>query len=48
MEDKEIRCQDCQARFLFTVNDQEFYKSNNFTDPKRCKSCRAKRKANRA
>lgn len=39
-QDKIIKCQGCGREFVFTVNDQKFYKEKNFTEPKRCKSCR--------
>ena len=48
MEDKKIVCQDCGKEFDFTVRDQEFYKENGFSEPKRCKDCREKRKQERA
>ena len=48
MEDKTLICQDCGAEFLFTVGEQEFYKAKGFdNEPKRCKACRDKRKAER-
>lgn len=43
--DKTIKCIDCGFEFTFTARDQEFYKEKGFTnEPKRCKSCRDKRK----
>lgn len=42
--DKELTCQDCGNTFTFTARDQEFYEKNGFKEPKRCKSCRDKRK----
>ena len=48
MEDKVIVCQDCGQEFVFTVGEQEFYKAKGFdNEPKRCKACREKRKAQR-
>ena len=45
-QDKKITCVDCGAEFLFTVRDQEFYAEKGFTnEPKRCKACRDKKKA---
>lgn len=44
MEDREIQCVDCSNSFLFTVRDQEFYKENEFDEPKRCRPCREKKK----
>jgi predicted N-acetyltransferase YhbS len=48
MEDKTLVCQDCGKEFVFTVGEQEFYKEKGFeNEPKRCKECRDKRKAER-
>ena len=45
LKDKIIKCIDCGEEFLFTVNDQRFYKEKGFdNEPKRCKACREKRK----
>ena len=43
-EDKEIRCINCGKTFIFTPGEQEFYKSKNFPDPKRCRQCSKKRR----
>lgn len=48
MEDKTLICQDCGQEFIFTAGEQEFYKAKGFdNEPKRCKACRDKRKAQR-
>lgn len=48
MEDKTLVCQDCGQEFVFTVGEQEFYKEKGFdNEPKRCKACRDKKKAER-
>ena len=45
-KDKTIKCMDCGEEFLFTANEQKFYQEKGFTnEPKRCKVCRDKRKA---
>lgn len=44
--DKTIKCCDCGTDFIHAVRDQEFFATNNFSDPKRCRDCRAKKKAN--
>ena len=44
MESIFIKCVDCQEEFEHTVRDQEFYVERNFTPPKRCRSCRTKKK----
>ncbi|MDD3048415.1 MAG: zinc-ribbon domain-containing protein [Bacilli bacterium] len=48
MEDKTMTCVDCGETFVFTVSEQEFYKEKGFAnEPKRCKTCRDKKKAER-
>jgi CxxC-x17-CxxC domain-containing protein len=43
--DKTLRCADCGSDFVFTKNEQAFYAERGFTnEPKRCKTCRDKRK----
>lgn len=45
MSDKTISCKQCGVDFLFTENEQEFYKEKGFeNEPQRCPSCRAARK----
>ena len=44
-QDQQLQCIDCNTSFVFTVSEQEFFKLQNFTPPKRCKNCRMKRKA---
>jgi hypothetical protein len=52
-EDKVIKCIDCPESFTFTAEEQEHYKkmveqgkfTGPYTEPKRCKNCRVKRKA---
>jgi CxxC-x17-CxxC domain-containing protein len=47
-EDKVITCADCGQDFTFTASEQAFYAEKGFSDaPKRCKSCRQARKAQR-
>ena len=47
-EDKTITCADCGQEFTFTASEQAFYAEKGFTDsPKRCKTCRQARKAQR-
>ena len=45
--DKVLTCADCSQDFVFTARDQEFYADRGFTEPRRCSSCRASRKAAR-
>lgn len=46
MQDKQLECVDCHQSFIFNVKDQEYHKSQGYNDPKRCKACRAKKRAN--
>ena len=47
-EDKSIQCSDCGVSFTFSAGEQEFFHTKGFTnEPKRCLSCRAKRKTER-
>jgi CxxC-x17-CxxC domain-containing protein len=43
--DKTLTCSDCQQPFEFTASEQQFYSDRGFTEPRRCSSCRASRKA---
>ncbi|RZN14186.1 MAG: cytochrome C551 [Methanosarcinales archaeon] len=45
MEDKTLTCQDCSEEFIFTAGEQEFFEEKGFDEPKRCKECRDKKKA---
>jgi CxxC-x17-CxxC domain-containing protein len=46
--DRTISCLDCGADFAFTAGEQEFYAQRGFTEsPKRCPTCRARRKSQR-
>jgi len=47
LADKEINCADCGNDFVFPASEQEFFQKKGFTDPKRCKPCRDKRKASK-
>lgn len=44
MPDKQIVCVECEQTFVFNERDQEFFKTQKFSDPKRCKPCRAAKK----
>ncbi len=46
--DKKIKCIDCGNEFVFTVRDQKFFQEQNWTEPKRCKDCRNKKKQEKA
>lgn len=45
--DKTLTCQDCGASFVFSADDQEFFATKGYSEPKRCPSCRQARKAER-
>ena len=45
--DKTLSCADCRQEFVFTASEQQFYADRQFTEPRRCPSCRASRKAAR-
>ena len=45
--DKNLPCADCGQEFVFTSSEQDFYAQRGFTEPRRCPSCRASRKAAR-
>lgn len=45
--DKTLTCADCGQSFTFTASEQDFYAERGFTEPRRCPSCRAAKKAQR-
>jgi CxxC-x17-CxxC domain-containing protein len=46
--DRSLNCVDCGVEFIHSAADQEFYTQKGFaSDPKRCASCRASRRAAR-
>jgi len=48
IEDKSIKCVDCGESFVFTVGEQEFYRTHGLSHaPTRCKRCRESRKGAR-
>ena len=43
-QDKTLICVDCGTEFIWTAGEQLFFADKNFkNEPKRCKSCKAKR-----
>ena len=42
--DKALTCADCSSEFVFTASEQEFFAERQFSEPRRCPSCRAVRK----
>jgi CxxC-x17-CxxC domain-containing protein len=45
--DKMLTCADCGQEFAFTASEQAFFAERQFSEPRRCPSCRAARKASR-
>ena len=46
--DRTITCVDCGSEFTHSADDQQYYAEKGFSsDPKRCVSCRASRRAAR-
>ena len=45
--DQTLTCRDCNQQFAFTASEQDFYAQRGFSNPLRCPSCRASRKAAR-
>lgn len=47
-QEKTLTCADCGKTFLFTVEEQEFFAAEGYTnEPKRCPACRQKRRIER-
>jgi len=44
MKDILINCTICHTDFVFTIKEQEFFKSKNFSQPKKCKACKREEK----
>ena len=43
-QDKSLNCVDCGTELIWTAGEQLFFADKNFkNEPKRCKSCKAKR-----
>lgn len=47
LAERNLQCAACGIEFPFTVEEQEFYQSKGFQDPKKCKPCRAAAKSQR-
>ncbi len=46
--DREVRCLDCGAMFVFSAGEQRFFEEKGFTNvPKRCRQCKSKRSPGR-
>ena len=47
MGDRTLTCIECSSEFIFTEGEQEFFQEKDFTDPKRCPTCRKAKKQQR-
>jgi CxxC-x17-CxxC domain-containing protein len=46
--DKTLTCRECGGQFVFTVGEQEFYRSRGLlNEPGRCPTCRSNRRQSR-
>ena len=45
--DKHLTCADCGHDFVWSGEEQDFYKEKGYEQPKRCKPCRQAKKAQR-
>src|SRR5262245_5462790 len=43
--DRELACASCGQSFVFTGGEQAYYAQNGLQEPRRCKACRAQRRA---
>jgi hypothetical protein len=43
--DKKLKCDDCFEEFTYSAGEQKFFFEKGFSEPKRCKLCRAKMKS---
>lgn len=43
MKDKILHCIQCESSFVFSVDEQNRYRTSGFDEPKRCPNCRKKR-----
>ena len=48
MADKILTCRDCGSTFTFTEGEQDFYTQKGYSEPMRCPTCRANKKAARS
>lgn len=44
-QDQALTCSDCGMQFTFTTREQSFYQDRGFFPPRRCRTCRDKRKS---
>lgn len=46
-EDRQMTCVDCNQPFLFEAGEQAFFAERDLSPPKRCTTCRRKRREQR-
>jgi hypothetical protein len=46
--DVELHCADCGHKFIFSAENQVYFRDKGYAPPKRCKPCRAVKKQARA
>ena len=44
-QEKNVGCVECGQEFVFSADDQQYHSERGYSDPKRCPSCRAARRA---
>jgi len=44
-QDKDIACKDCAQVFVWTAGEQQWFAERQMRPPKRCKPCRAMKRA---
>ena len=42
--DQNLQCIDCGTKFVWTVGEQDFFKTKELRSPRRCKPCRIKKR----
>ena len=46
-EDRTLACVECGESFVFSLDDQRYHQEKDYSDPKRCPSCRQARRTYR-
>jgi hypothetical protein len=47
-DDQLLECVTCYQQFLWSAGEQRFFALHGFTPPRRCRSCRDRRRAERS
>lgn len=48
MSEQRLTCADCGREFVFSAEEQAFFRERGYDPPKRCKECREAKKAQRS